>query len=120
MSINRTNPSSAYSPLSADTMSLDRIRRDSWGDQELVVTLPHNSSVTSRREANNSTTIEITWPSGDRSSWNSGQAITCYILATGFSLLGAKGGPQLSALLGVLATKGCSYAFQAASQDGDS
>lgn len=120
MSINGINSAATYFPLSNDTTSLNRARRDSSGEQGLVVTLPHNSSVISRREINNSTTLEITWPTGDRSIWNSGEAVTCYILSTGFSLLGAKGGPQLSALLGVLAHKGCSYAFQAASQDGDS
>ncbi|WP_157793053.1 hypothetical protein [Bordetella genomosp. 8] len=120
MAINSINSSATYFTLANDAISLQRDRRDSAGDQELVVTLPPNSSVISRREINNSTTIEITWPTGERSSWNSGEAVTCYILSTGFSLLGARGGPKLSAFLGVLASKGCSYAFQAASQDGDS
>jgi hypothetical protein len=119
MSIN-FRPTSHSSPISEQTVPLFRSKRSSEDGPSLIVDIPAGASVIARREANNSTTLEFTWANGVKESWNSGQAITCQMLSTGFAIGGAIGGPATSRLLGLLAAAGCSYAFNYASQDGDS
>jgi hypothetical protein len=56
------------------------------GGETVTYTLPAGSSVTTKLEADFSTTIKVNIPGVPLYTWNSGIAVSCYILATGFAV----------------------------------
>ncbi len=107
---------------------LSQVGNQATPDVETITyTLPAGASVTTRLETDSSTTINVNIPGFPAYSWNSGIAVTCFILANGFGITAGilSRNPQVGALTGLLVSRGCSSVVKdiqahSPSDDGDS
>jgi len=98
------------------------------GAETITYSLPAGSTVTTRLEANQSTSITVNIPGYSPINWNSGVALACFITGTGFGMTAGviSGNPTIGTLTGLLVSKGCSKLISAdqptppsSSDDGD-
>lgn len=89
----------------------------SGGNETVTYNLPAGSTMTMRLEANNSTTIDFTFPGLGSYTWNSGTFIACSLIGAGVGLTvtAFSGNPLLGSLSSSLASYGCT---QLANQTG--
>lgn len=82
------------------------------GGESISFQLPAGARMTSTLQANNSTTLNFTFANGYSVSWNSGIAVSCFVMGAGTAALVTgftAGNAALGTLIGVLASHACSY-----------
>ncbi|MBC8722586.1 hypothetical protein F6X37_13550 [Paraburkholderia sp. 31.1] len=96
------------------------------GAETITYTLPAGSSVTTTLLGDSSTSITVNIPGVPSYTWNSGIAVTCFILGTGFGMTAGilSGKPTVGALTDFLVSKSCSAVMkdiqqQTPTNDGD-
>jgi hypothetical protein len=84
------------------------------GAETITYTLPAGSTVTTSLQGDSSTTIQIKIPGFETYSWNSGIAMTCFVLGTGFGMTAGilSGNSLVGTLTDVLVARGCSAVMQ--------
>jgi hypothetical protein len=95
--------------------------------ETITYTLPAGASVTTRLETDSSTTINVNIPGFPAYSWNSGIAVTCFILGNSFGITAGilSRNPHVGTLTNFLVSRGCSAVMKdiqarSPSDDGDS
>jgi hypothetical protein len=95
--------------------------------ETMTYTLPAGSSVTTKLEGDSSTTVQVNIPGFPTYTWNSGAAVTCFILGTGFGVTAGilSRNERIGTLTSVLVSRGCSAVMKNTkapnpSDDGDS
>jgi len=79
------------------------------GAETITYNLPAGSSVTTRLEGNQSTTIFVSIPGVPTYTWNSGTYMACTLIGTGFAITAGTltGNVAIGLLTGKLASYGC-------------